>query len=187
MDSDRPVIKGDKVTLLPISEYELPVFIKLHMEDKDSKMGRYCLKDYNIEQARFYITSELNNGNLFIWTVYTRSIPPVFVGFIYLNDVNAHKASIHGIMDTSFAKKVAHRRDKKISYSTEAFRNLISYCFSKGLHRIETDVAASNKFALTLDKKIGFREEGRMRHAVVKQSGYDDLVLLSILKEEWNG
>lgn len=169
---------GQKTLLLPFAEYDLGNFIRLHQGDKDNNMGRLCLKEYTDEQALFYITGLLNTAQVFIWTVYTKEDDPVFAGFIYITNVNQYMVSLHGIADKNFSRKKGLAED--------AAKILIKYLFNKGVNRIETDVCESNKVALALDKKLGFVKEGVLRNHVIKDNGFENLVILSILKEEYD-
>lgn len=71
-------------------------------------------------------------------------------------------------------------------YGPEAARLLISYGFQQlNLHRISSTALAFNQGSVTLHKKVGFREEGRLRQAMFKNGQYHDLVQFGILREEW--
>lgn len=177
---------GQKTMLLPFAEYDMGNFVRLHRGDKNNNMGRFCLKDYSDEQAILYIYGLLNKGELFIWTVYSKEDDPKFGGFIYLTNVSNYMVSIHGMMDQDFAKKLRKEdRRRDMTYAEDTFRTLIEYCFKKGVNRVETDVCQSNRKALLLDKKVGFVQEGILRNVVIKNDGMDNLVMLSILREEW--
>lgn len=173
---------GQKTLLLPFAEYDLGNFIRLHQADKNNNMGRLCLKEYTDEQALFYITELLNSAQVFIWTAYTKDDDPVFVGFIYLTNVSNYMASLHGILDPKFVKK-----NKQKGLAEDVARTLIKCLFEKGVNRIETDVCQSNRAALALVKKLGFVKEGVLRNHVIKDNGFENLVILSILKEEYHG
>lgn len=180
-EEKQKTIIGSKTMLLPFAEYDLGNFVRLHRGDKQMNMGRFCLKDYSDEQAIVYITTLINKAELFIWTVMTNEEYPQFAGFIYLTNVSNYMVSLHGIMDKEFARKSVNKK-----LAEEAARSLINYCFDKGVNRIETDVCQSNRMALALDNKLGFVQEGVLRNVVIKNKGMDNLVILSILKEEWD-
>jgi len=59
-----------------------------------------------------------------------------------------------------------------------AFRDL-------GAHRFWLDVRSANARALALYRSEGFVEEGRLRESVKSGSGYDSLIVLSMLKDEY--
>ena len=74
------------------------------------------------------------------------------------------------------------------SYGTEAARLLINYGFQQlNLHRISSSAVAFNERSIKLHRKIGFREEGRLRQRMFKNGQYHDLVQFGILREDWGG
>lgn len=184
-DNKQEILTSDLVMLLPFAEYDIGKFIELHRSDKSSNMGRFCLKEYTEEQAIFYITKLLNEGEVFVWTVYTKEEEPRFVGFIYLSNVSQYMVSMHGIMDQSFAKNARKEKIDK-TYAQDAQEALVKFCFEKGVNRIETDICESNRTALALVKRVGFVKEGILRDVVIKDKGFENLVILSILKEEYD-
>jgi len=73
-------------------------------------------------------------------------------------------------------------------YGTEAARLVIDYGFQQlNLHRISSAAFAFNERSIKFHKKIGFREEGRLRQAMFKNGQYHDEVQFGILREEWRG
>jgi RimJ/RimL family protein N-acetyltransferase len=73
-------------------------------------------------------------------------------------------------------------------YGVEAARLLINYGFQQlNLHRISSTAIAYNDRSIKLHKKLGFREEGRLRQAMFKNGQYHDRVEFGILGEEWKG
>ena len=61
---------------------------------------------------------------------------------------------------------------------THAFNNL-------NLHRVELNVLENNSIAQRLYKKCGFTIEGLRREANYKNGQYENVVMMSILKNEW--
>jgi RimJ/RimL family protein N-acetyltransferase len=53
------------------------------------------------------------------------------------------------------------------------------------LHRAEWWTYAENNVSVQLAKKLGFREEARLRDAVFFDNRYHDLVVLGLLKHEF--
>jgi len=73
-------------------------------------------------------------------------------------------------------------------HGTEATRLLIDYGFQQlNLHRISSAAFAFNERSIKLHKKVGFREEGRLRQAMFKNGQYHDELQFGILREEWKG
>jgi Acetyltransferases, including N-acetylases of ribosomal proteins len=59
-----------------------------------------------------------------------------------------------------------------------AFRDL-------GAHRFWLDVHSANTRALALYRSEGFVEEGRLRESVRNGEGFDSLIVLSMLRDEY--
>jgi RimJ/RimL family protein N-acetyltransferase len=73
-------------------------------------------------------------------------------------------------------------------YGLEAARLLINYGFQQlNLHRISSSAVAFNEPSIKLHKKVGFREEGRLRKAKFKNGQYHDRIEFGILRDEWTG
>lgn len=71
---------------------------------------------------------------------------------------------------------------------TEAARLLINYGFEQlNLHRISSYPFAFNERSIRIHKRLGFREEARLRQATFKNGQYCDHVESGILREEWKG
>jgi len=99
-------------------------------------------------------------------------------GFFDL-DHNAHSAEI-GIMigDKSYWNK---------GYGTEAMSLLLQHGFETlNLHRILLRVYVSNPRAIRSYEKAGFTHEGRLREAVYQHGRYGDVLMMSVLRPEWD-
>lgn len=71
-------------------------------------------------------------------------------------------------------------------YGTEAKMLLLRYAFlTLNLHRVTSNVYATNERSLRCQKKCGYREEGRFREMFFISGRWVDLVTLGVLQEEW--
>jgi RimJ/RimL family protein N-acetyltransferase len=71
-------------------------------------------------------------------------------------------------------------------YGTDAMRVIVDYGFREiGLHRIQLSVAAFNAAGVRAYEKAGFVAEGRRRAAVWHDGSWYDVVMMSILADEW--
>lgn len=72
-------------------------------------------------------------------------------------------------------------------YAGEALKMLLDYVFNeRGLHRIMALVLESNIQSVKILVKLGYRQEGVLRHSVYKNGRYNNQVILSILKEDFD-
>ena len=69
----------------------------------------------------------------------------------------------------------------------EALTQAIDYCFKEmRLHRVWCRVMEDNTRSLDLFESMGFRKEGRMREHVNREGRFLDLVVLGVLRGEWD-
>lgn len=68
----------------------------------------------------------------------------------------------------------------------DAMRLSLNYAFKLlGLNRVVYLADAPNAAAINAYTKVGFVEEGRMRQAVYRDGIYHDIIVLGILREDW--
>lgn len=70
-------------------------------------------------------------------------------------------------------------------YGTMAIRHVLDHAFGAlGLHRVELEVYEFNERAIHVYKKLGFREEGRLRDALLWDGVFHDAIVMSILSTD---
>ena len=104
----------------------------------------------------------------------------MMVGNIGFNNVDQHERSAEvGIF---IGDKAFHNK----GYGTEALCLIVDYGFmTLNFHRIYLRVYANNPRGVRCYEKVGFKQEGRMREAHFFEGRYIDILLMSILKDEW--
>ena len=71
-------------------------------------------------------------------------------------------------------------------YGTNAMEMVVEHAFKNlNLHRLHARVYTFNEGGIALQKKVGFREEGRFREAVFKNGEYHDIISYGLLETEW--
>lgn len=75
---------------------------------------------------------------------------------------------------------------RRQGYATEAFKILLTFLFNElALNRIWLLVLDYNKRAMHLYKKLGFRIEGKQREAIFRNNKFNDYIMMSLLKKEY--
>jgi len=78
------------------------------------------------------------------------------------------------------------RRLSGLGYTTEAVKLLTDYLFRiNPVQRIEVLAAPENIGSLRVAEKCGFRLEGTLRQAFFVNGHYQDVKILSLLRNEW--
>ncbi len=102
------------------------------------------------------------------------------LGLISLTDINPVNRSAHlHIM-------IGSQENRGKGIGGFAVKAMLDHAFfNLNLRRIELGVLESNAAALRLYEKCGFVREGLQRQAVYKNGQYHNLILMSILREEY--
>lgn len=102
------------------------------------------------------------------------------IGFVALHSIEWHNRTALlaiGIGEAGYRGK---------GYGTDALRLILRYAFTElNLFRVGLDVIANNTRALRAYEQAGFQREGAMRCAVLRNGQRHDLVLMGILRDEW--
>ncbi len=71
-------------------------------------------------------------------------------------------------------------------YGTEAIRTLLRFAFEElNLNRVSLAVFDFNERARRCYRRCGFQEEGVLRQAHYTEGRYHDVILMAILREDW--
>ena len=95
--------------------------------------------------------------------------------------------NIHAVHKTAELQIRIGRLDyQNRGLGTQAVRLLAHYGFYElGLHRIALHVFSSNLRAISVYKKIGFQQEGLLREAVLIEGRRTDVLIFSLLRDEF--
>ncbi|GAB4542297.1 MAG: GNAT family protein [Anaerolineae bacterium] len=73
-------------------------------------------------------------------------------------------------------------------YAQDAIQTLLNFAFEEmNLNRIYLRVYAGHTAAITVYRKCGFVEEGRLREETYSEGRYHDMLVMGILKREFEG
>ncbi len=103
------------------------------------------------------------------------------IGKVYLSRINAAEDSL----DITRVY-IANPENRGKGYGEETLRLILEYAFiNLHMERVTIDHFEGNKIAAALYEKIGFTNEGLMRHAGKKNGKYVNLQLKSMLRAEY--
>jgi diamine N-acetyltransferase len=88
--------------------------------------------------------------------------------------------------NAEFNAMVGERDARNHGVGTAATRAMVRHgLFDLNLHRIYVSILRDNVGSIRMCEKAGFREEGTIREGAYKNGRYHDLVLMGVLKSEW--
>ena len=105
--------------------------------------------------------------------------------WIPIGDIGFHKVDWRN-RSSEFGIVIGEKSFWNQGFGTEAVRLLVSHGFqSLNLNRIFLRVFENNQRAIRAYEKAGFSLEGRMRQAEFQQGQFIDVLIMSILRSEW--
>ena len=104
------------------------------------------------------------------------------IGITVIKEINLINRS------ADFATYIGEKAYRGKGLSKEASIHTLNFGFNKlGLNRISTRILEENIASIKLCQNVGFIKEGTLRKSVLKNNQFKNELLMSILKEEFNG
>ena len=102
------------------------------------------------------------------------------IGVIDIHEIDYHNSRCN--IECTIGKKAYWNQ----GYGCYAMESAIAYCFDElGMNRVNTTAFDFNKPWIKLVKKLGFKQEGKLRQHVLKNDRYRDKLLFGILRSEY--
>lgn len=173
----KPTIVGETVVLRPIAATDAAaMWAALH--DDEARWLTGTRRRFTRDQIERWAASRIDQDDRLDLAVTERSTG-AWAGELAILDWSPE--------DRSCAFRIAldaAARDRGIG--TEATRLVVDHVFEHlPIHRIGLDVFAFNDRARATYAKVGFRTEGVLRDALRWDGAHHDIVLMSILRPEW--
>ncbi|RMF05969.1 MAG: N-acetyltransferase [Chloroflexi bacterium] len=135
--------------------------------------------NHTVDQSRQFITTNLENfarKRGFAVMIFYNDQPVGVSGYNHLDWQNA-SASIGYWLAEDFQGR---------GIITRTCRHLIEFAFNQlGMHRVEIRCAAKNHASRAIPRRLGFTEEGTVRHAEWLYDHFVDHVIYGMLAAEW--
>ncbi len=132
------------------------------------------------EREKKWVENAINDNKTNIRLAICIKESDEYIGNIYLNSIDWINRN------AEFSIFIGDMQEWGKGYATEATQLMLEYGFFQlDLQRIYLKVLEYNEIAINMYKKIGFKIEGIMRKCLFKDNTYHNLILMSILKEEF--
>jgi len=115
---------------------------------------------------------------------------------VFLGIVNKEDDKLIGIVNVGSVDRLNRSAEGGIAIGEPEFRSagigfevsvaMLDFVFDyMNLHRLYVTAHGYNEISLLLTKKLKFVEEGKQRDAILRRGKYHDLIVLSLLEDEW--
>ncbi|NLS79728.1 MAG: GNAT family N-acetyltransferase [Chloroflexi bacterium] len=171
------MIKGNKVRLRAIEQEDIPRFVRW-LNDPDVIRFLTIYQPISTADEIRWFQRHLESKDDFVYAIETAE--GVHIGNIGLHgmDWKNHNATL-GIF-------IGEKAYWGLGYGTDAILTLLHFAFGEmNLNRVELSVFDYNERAIHSYRKCGFQLEGGRRQALYREGEYHDVLLMSILKSEY--
>lgn len=176
-----PHIYGDKIML---REYRRDDLSHITAWVNDMETTKYLSDLFTwpqtVRNSEDFLEMRLSGGRREAGFVIADRETQEYIGQADLMDINwIDRCGTVGIV-------IADKKNRGTGIGTEALRLLCGYAFMQlGLERVQLDVYAGNSRGIACYERVGFIKEGVKRHARFCRGAYMDVILMSVLREEW--
>lgn len=176
---ENPFLIGEKVYFRPLDIADLEKLVKWINDPEITvflTMGRFPA---NSIREREWLENLYKSTDDIVMGIVIKD-GDIFIGNCGLHQIDwVSRSAVFGIM-------IGEKEYQNKGYGTEAVLLMLKYAFEiLNLNRIELTVYNFNKRAIRCYEKAGFTLEGRLRQKIFKNGSYQDVLIMSILKEEW--
>lgn len=178
---DRPLLRGERIWLRPMEERDLPAYVAGINDTEVGAWAGYRMPislemasawhQKNMEQMRggeacYFAVCELGDDR--------------FVGTTWFKEINR----VDGNAELAIYMDHDHIGS---GWGSDTQRTLLAFGFGTlGLQRVWLVVSADNARAVRSYEKVGFRREGVLRNSFRVGGRLTDMLLMAILREEWD-
>lgn len=171
------MIRGNKVRLRAIEQDDIPRFVRW-LNDPDVIRFLSIYQPISTADEIRWFQRHLESKDDFVYAIETAE--GVHIGNIGLHglDWKNHNAVL-GVF-------IGEKAYWGLGYGSDAILALLHFAFGEmNLHRVELSVFDFNERAIRCYRKCGFQLEGSRRQALYREGEYHDVLLMSILKAEY--
>ena len=175
-----PVIRSERLYLRPAEREDLPLFVRWFA---DAEVTRHLSvrAPFSLAMEEKWFEGVLDRQGKSDYH---------FVACLVDGDRAIGTVGLHGLDlengNAEFGISIGEKGEWGRGYGIEALGTICDFGFGwLRLERIELHVYEDNARAVRSYEKAGFRHEGRLRHAQFGEGRHSDVLVMSLLRDEW--
>ncbi len=174
------MLRGRSVSLAPLRTTDLPRLFEW-INDREQVLFNAPYKPVHETDHLAWFDSVRHRSDVVIFGIRLADSDSL-IGSCQLTEVDQlHRSA-------SLQVRIGEVDERGHGYGTEAVELLLHHAFvDLGLHRVQLQVFLSNEAALRSYAKVGFTREGVLRQAAYIDGEPVDVVVMGILREEFEG
>ncbi len=164
----------------PLAE-DLPAVVRWYRDPEIARLTRYQTHPMTSADIQRFFEQRLLAANTLAYSI-VELLDGRLIGFTTFSGLDVDNGSV------MFHITLGERDSWGHGLGTEATELMLEHAFERlGLHRVGLSVFSYNERAIRAYEKAGFRIEGRLRDAIVRDGLYHDEIQMGALATEWAG
>ncbi len=174
-----PFLDGQRVRLRHHVPDDLPHVRRWYRDPEVSRLTRYSLLPMTDDEVDRFFHARLLSPETVAYAIVVREDDRL-IGLTTFSNLDPDNGSV------LFHITIGERDAWSHGYGTEATGLMLSLAFEAiGLHRVGLSVFSFNERAIRSYQKAGFRLEGRVREAIMRDGARFDELTMGVLAPEW--
>ncbi len=169
-------MKTDEFIIKDLELKEIEIARKLHNDKSVLRFLTDASKVSKIQQSKWFLNLEQSSKS-FRLIIFEKS-SMTFIGIFRIDQLDLKNKSV--VIGLDITPK---QRGKK--FSLKIYHYLLRYIFKMNINRVSLETLETNYVAINLYKKLGFKNEGRLREAIWRDGRFLDCIKFSLLKKEY--
>ena len=134
----------------------------------------------SLQKQKNWMAHALDDDNSYYFIICDK-ISSNPVGLIFLTDIDRIN------QNAEFGYYIGETEYQGAGIAIEAELLLLNYAFNiQNMHKVYCESLAYNKKVLSIHSSFGFKNDGLKRHHIYKNGDWNDLIVMSVLKEEFS-
>jgi RimJ/RimL family protein N-acetyltransferase len=174
-----PQIVGRGVALRRPEPNDLEALVRWYRDPEIARLTRYQARPMTQAEIERFFQARMLAPDALAYSIV--ELPGWrLVGFTTFSSLDGDNGSI--LFHITIGERDAWGR----GLGTEATELMVGHAFERlGLHRVGLTVFSYNERAIRAYEKAGFRVEGRLRDAIMRDGRFHDEVQMGMLESEW--
>lgn len=174
-----PRIVGRNVVLRRHRAEDFGAVARWYRDPELARLTRYQTRPMTTDETERFFRTRLLSADALAYGICERPDERL-VGFTTFSSLDADNGSV--LFHITIGERDAWGR----GLGSEATALMLEHAFEHlGLHRVALSVFSFNTRAIRSYEKVGFRIEGRLREAILRDGTYWDEIQMAILEDEW--
>jgi ribosomal-protein-alanine N-acetyltransferase len=175
----RTTITGLRILLRPVTLTDAPIINRWHNDPEIIQKARAGIEKTTMQQEKDDIKTARGSIDQAYHLIVTKSNNTP-IGFLRIHIIDKHSGNVW------LRIIIGDKNSRGKGYAADALKVYLKWIFNKlGMHRVTLECYATNKRAIKFYRKIGFKQEGTLREAVLINGKFRNIISLGMLHHDF--